>query len=131
MGLKLFGSSSSADKSHSLIHFSSSVSGNKLTALKSKNTPDPKPDNYKILSSIVMGKYIIIEIQYLDCTNYEGKKVLVFECRLNDLLNQKLIDPHFSENKNFISPIARFEPTKRGIDWAIDFITTLIENGNK
>jgi hypothetical protein len=27
---------------------------------------------------------------------------------------QKIIDPHFSDNKNFYSPIARFVPTDDG-----------------
>lgn len=89
---------------------------------KRRSLPNPKPDNYTIIRHEVIGEYLIIEIQYLDCTNYEGRKTLVFNCQLQDLLNQKLIDPHFSESKSFISPIARFEPTERGWEFAILFV---------
>lgn len=87
------------------------------------NLPNPKPDNYKIIRSESVGNCLIIEVQYLDCIkNYEGKKILVFEnCTLEQLKKQKLIDPHFCENKKFISPIARFEPTERGWDFALQF----------
>lgn len=80
-----------------------------------KNLPNPNPNNYKILQHKKIGNYLIIKINYLDCTNYEGNKILVFEnCRLDELLYQKSIDPHFSENKKFKSPIARFKPTEKG-----------------
>lgn len=80
--------------------------------------PNPKPDNYTIIRHqnrfYQNHKYVIIEIQYHDCTNYEGRKLMVFKCSLQDLLNQKLIDPHFCDDESVISPIARFEPTSRG-----------------
>jgi len=76
--------------------------------------PNPKPDNYGLLRSEVVNGFLIIELKYHDCTNYEGRKVMVYECSLQDLLKQKLIDPHFSNNENYFSPIARFEPTERG-----------------
>ena len=82
------------------------------------NLPNPKSDNYEIKQHLQLGVYLIIKIRYLDCTNYEGNKILVFKnCTLKKLLKQKLIDPHFSNNKKFHSPIARFEPTKTG--WSL------------
>ena len=36
------------------------------------------------------------------------------DCNIDKLKNQKLIDPHFAENKKLYSPIARFEPTIEG-----------------
>ncbi len=69
---------------------------------------------------------LILKIRYKDCANYEGVKVLVFEnCKLINLLNQKQIDPHFSDNKKFLSPIARFEPTERGWEWACKFASEI------
>lgn len=89
------------------------------------NLPNPNPKNYKILRNEYINKCIIIEIQYGDCENYEGRKILLFEnCTLNDLIKQKLIDPHFCENKKVHSPIARFEPTERGWEMA-KFLTSL------
>jgi hypothetical protein len=87
-----------------------------------ESLPNPRPDNYKILNKIQIDRYLIVKIKYLDCTNYEGVKILVYEgWQIKNLLAQKLIDPHFSENKNFISPIARFEPTDKGWSMAIRF----------
>ena len=54
-------------------------------------------------------------------------KIMVYECELGDLLRQKSIDPHFSDNKNFYSPIARFEPTIRGWEMGKLLIYGLIE----
>lgn len=79
-----------------------------------KKLPNPNPANYSIIRSDFVNGYLIIELKYHDCINYEGKKIMVYECTLNDLLNQKLIDPHFCDNKDYFSPIARFEPTERG-----------------
>lgn len=87
------------------------------------NLPNPNPANYKIVRYIGNENYLIVEIKYLDCTNYEGRKILVFEnVTMGELEQQKLIDPHFSDNKEYHSPIARFEPTERGLEMAISFI---------
>lgn len=70
--------------------------------------PNPDPSFYKIIRWWSYDEaYLVIEVQYPDCNNYEGRKVLVFKATLKSLLAQKKIDPHFSENKDFISPIAR------------------------
>ena len=96
---------------------------------KSRSFPNPNPENYRLLRHRPLKKCLIVEIQYLDCTNYEGRKILVFEnIILYDLLKQKLIDPHFSESKKFISPIARFEPTTRGWVLACNFCKNIENN---
>jgi len=76
---------------------------------------NPDPSNYEIIKSLQINENLVILIKYPDCNNYEGKKVLLYKnISLNKLITQKQIDPHFSENKKFKSPIARFEPTTRG-----------------
>lgn len=88
--------------------------------------PNPNPKNWQILKYREWKGYLIVEMQYPDCTNYEGKKILVYEnTRLEDLKAQKLIDPHFSTNKKFRSPIARFEPTGRGWNMAEVLVESL------
>ena len=80
-----------------------------------KQPVNPNPKNYKIKRSLAYGYHLIIEIEYPDCTNYEGRKILVYKnTSIEDLINQESIDPHFSDNKNFKSPFARFEPTEYG-----------------
>jgi len=81
---------------------------------KEKILPNPRQDNYTVIRNKVVGEFLIIELKYHDCTNYEGRKIMVYKCTLNNLMKQKLIDPHFSNNNNYFSPIARFEPTEQG-----------------
>lgn len=90
--------------------------------------PNPDPSNYKIVKSRQIGEYLLMMINYPDCTNYEGNKILLFRgTELDRLLKQNAIDPHFCTNKKFQSPIARFEPTHFGWDCGIKLIKLLNE----
>lgn len=83
---------------------------------------NPDPANYKIIETLTIGKMLIVEIQYPDCKNYEGKKILVYEgTTIFELKRQKYIDPHFSTNRQYHSPVARFEPTDKGWKMAESF----------
>lgn len=98
MGLRLF-SSSSYEKQEPQV------------------TGNPNPGRFRIDRHEEIGNYIVLLVVYPDCTNYEGKKVMVFkDLKWNQVSKFKHIDPHFSNNKEFMSPIARFEPTMIG--WA-------------
>lgn len=91
-----------------------------------KTRPNPDPTNYVVIRYLEDMGYLILEIQYPDCTNYEGKKILLYKnCTMKQLLKQKSIDPHFSENTNFHSPIARFEPTELGWQMARSLVFDL------
>lgn len=80
---------------------------------------NPDPDNYQIVKAEEHGKWLIVQIRYPDCTNFEGNKILVFkDTTLIQLVNQKVIDPHFFNDKKFKSPVARFVPTEEGWDMA-------------
>jgi len=76
--------------------------------------PDPSPKNYRIIRHLQIGDYLLIQIRYLDCENYEGMKIMLFKATLPQLSRQVTIDPHFTNMQNVISPIARFEPTQSG-----------------
>lgn len=78
--------------------------------------PNPNPTNYKIIRCIERSTGLLLELKYPDCTNYEGRKILLYArgTKLLDIVNQGSIDPHFSNSKKFKSPIARFEPTTAG-----------------
>jgi len=77
---------------------------------------NPDPGAYKILAAEELGNYLIATIEYPNCHNYEGKKILLFHnVTKKQLRSQKRIDPHFCDNTNHISPVARFEPTERGL----------------
>lgn len=77
--------------------------------------PNPNPKNYEIVRYEQVNDHLAIEIRYPDCTNYEGRKVMVYRnVDLDQLRAQGAIDPHFANNPKFISPFARFEPTDKG-----------------
>lgn len=76
--------------------------------------PNPNPGRFEIIDERVIGPYLVLMVNYPDCTNYEGKKLLVYTGWKSSeflLMHTKgKLDPHF---KNDISsPIARFRPTK-------------------
>lgn len=76
---------------------------------------NPDPLNYEILRSQQVGRHLVVEVKYLDCTNYEGRKIMVYSnLTISNLILQKVVDPHFTVSDKFRSPIARFEPTDRG-----------------
>jgi len=92
-----------------------------MTAAATASLPNPNPANYEIVRSKEIGPFVILEIRYPDCTNYEGHKILVFDsgASLEEMKKARWIDPHFCEDKRY-SPIARFVPTLRGWEMAIN-----------
>lgn len=77
------------------------------------NPTNPNPLSFHIIKSLNVGKYWITDIRYPNCTNYEGRKILLSTKTLDGL---KEIDPHFTENCKY-GLIARFCPTQDG--WAM------------
>jgi hypothetical protein len=87
---------------------------------------NPDPRNFKILRTAVRLGYLVVEVQYPDCVNYEGRKILVYKGLTGfEIRTQTFLDPHFCESSKHPSPIARFEPTDRGWDMAIKFINSI------
>ena len=90
----------------------------------SKKNPNPNPSKYTILQQEEIGLYTALMVNYPDCTNYEGIKIMVWLTKdLKIMLANNLIDPHFSDNVE--SCIARFIPTKDGWDMAVNFARNL------
>jgi hypothetical protein len=88
-------------------------------------SPNPDPKNFKIIKMESVGRFQILKINYPDCTNFEGNKILIYENRsMKELANLSFIDPHFCDSEH-ISPIARFEPTEKGWAMAITFCNAL------
>ena len=78
----------------------------------------PDPQRFTVLRTRACGAALVTEVQYEGCTNYEGHKILVYDKMSNaEFLQQTHLDPHFCDNPQHPSPIARFEPTQRG--WAL------------
>lgn len=108
----MFSISTSKAPSTSVFGSSSSVPMSATARIQTHKSPEPpQPDsaNYRIERTVRKGDYLLMEITYPDCKNYEGRKILLFEnTTLNDLMRQKYIDPHFCDNKDYKHPIARF-----------------------
>ena len=82
--------------------------------------PNPDPSRFRILGTQQFENACVVIAKYLDCTNYEGKKVMVFEGHFTCPIE---LDPHFSEDDN--SPIARFKPDEKGLKLAADLAKSL------
>jgi hypothetical protein len=73
----------------------------------------PNKYKFKILEIFEIEEWTIALVQY-DTTNFEGKKIMLFEGRVKDrLLKADNLDPHFIENSEFVL-LARFRPDKKG-----------------
>lgn len=113
-------------------HSSESDLRSSLDSIKYEETPrrrprvrksiNPDPRNFEILRSKRIRNYAVIFIKYPNCTNFEGKKILVFKgVSIKFLKSQKLIDPHFTDRPDELPLVARFRPTERGWYDAIRF----------
>lgn len=81
---------------------------------------------FKITAWYQKGSYLVVMINYPSAKHYEGNKVLVYDgITIEDLKDLKAIDPHFLENKEKPTPIARFEPTDEGWIYAQKFCNML------
>jgi len=88
--------------------------------------PNPNPVNFTIQRMYDDGRFVVVQIIYPDCDNYEGNKILVFEGLDKEYIMRMVsIDPHFSANDPINSPIARFVPNQYGWRMAIKFINTM------
>jgi len=87
------------------------------TPAATKSLPNPDPRNFSVDAMVSVNSKWILKVTYHDCTNYEGAKIMVFEKKPPI----DVIDPHFCDSKDHISPIARFEPTDRGWKMAVQF----------
>lgn len=82
--------------------------------------PAPNPTKWKIRKTARLPKAHVVLVEYPDCTNFEGLKILVFK---GPYRKRTEMDPHFSEKDD--SPIARFRPDDVGWDHAVSFARSI------
>jgi hypothetical protein len=76
---------------------------------------DPNPAKFEIIRRLARNENVALIVNYPNCTNYEGNKIMVYRgVDPSYLYGQKELDPHFTEKENIIKPFARFEPTEQG-----------------
>lgn len=71
--------------------------------------PNPSPDRWTYLDHAQYADAYALKVRYLDCTNYEGVKVMVYRGQYRP---RPRLDPHFTRDTD--SPIARFRPDEVG-----------------
>lgn len=86
--------------------------GRKCWLDNSATAPNPNPSRWELIRYEVYPNAYVAEIRYLDCTNFDGKKVIVFTGEFKGFPTR--LDPHFDESSNII---ARLAPTELG--WII------------
>jgi len=90
------------------------------TVIEKVDSRNPNPYDFAIIDWEEKGDYLLVQVKYPNCTNYEGNKVLLFKgVTMDQLRSQCAIDPHFSEDPNHFHPIARFEPSIQGWEMGI------------
>lgn len=81
---------------------------------------NPNPELFKVLMEHYQNGFLVLLVEYDGCTNYEGKKLLVYQGFKNSheliLHNFGRLDPHFDNRNRRSSPIARFRPEQASID---------------
>ncbi len=83
-----------------------------------RDSRNPNPLIFEIERILQVGEFVIAKIRYVGCTNYEGRKVLVWKGVSKRIIEKrKSIDPHFTEAEP--NMVARFAPTALGWKLAI------------
>jgi hypothetical protein len=78
--------------------------------------PNPDPKKFIVNRTFVCSgntACMVVAVNYPDCTNYEGDKILLFVGDVPNFNKVTKLDPHFCEGDH-LSPFARFEPTNQG-----------------
>jgi len=99
----------------------------KADAYTPPEPPNPNPERFTIEELWVSNRHSIMMVRYHDCTNYEGRKILVYPCIISKPQILTRLDPHFQDGVEF-SPIARFVPTKLGMEFAKEFVRCVETN---
>jgi hypothetical protein len=80
----------------------------------------PDPSVFEVKRRKLYRSATLLEVQYPNCTNFEGLKILVYKGIIDPGTH---LDPHFCDDGT--GPIARFEPSDEGRKLAEDFCNSL------
>jgi len=121
MGVWKPGFSSRCGCGQSVVGYVSPVRETVKVIVQQPTLPNPDPSRFLVLRTEECGRFLVALVEYPNCTNYEGKKIMVFQDTDEAVLRTaKRLDPHFCDGDH-LSPLARFEPTERGWRLAVAF----------
>ena len=86
------------------------------------SAPNPRKDRWRLLEGCLLQNSYVLKVKYLDCTNFEGVKIMVFTGKYTD---KDEMDPHFADDDP--SLIARFRPDAQGWALALELARKLSE----
>lgn len=72
------------------------------------DSKNPNPNEFNVICELKINNFFISEVHYPNCTNYEGRKILLTK---NSVTNKQYLDPHFTDESDLI---ARFVPNVYG-----------------
>ena len=88
---------------------------------------DGNPNKYRftVKRKLDVGDACVVEMNYQDCFNHDGNKILVYANKdiFKNGLKARCLDPHFLAIGE--SPVARFEPSEMGWKYAVSFARVL------
>lgn len=93
---------------------------NRCSTNRSASAPDPS--RYELADYWIRRNSYVLKVRYLDATNFEGMKIMVYKGEIPARLPARL-DPHFSGEPS--SPIARFRPDAEGLSLALKLAESL------
>jgi hypothetical protein len=104
-----------------------------------RTSPNPDPKNFRILRNFTDGDetgcVLVVEVEYPDATTFEGRKIMVYQGISLEFLEVQGVkfglDPHFAQNEQLASPVARFIPTEEGWNMAVGFAVLLSRFGSR
>ena len=85
----------------------------------SRHVNNPNSHEFELLSSFKIGNLYLVEIRYLGCTDFEGRKLLVMD---RDPSGMTVIDPHFTPGGYIV---AKFAPDKEGKQMGIMYLKAI------
>ena len=86
---------------------------------------NPNPFRFTILDYMTHQGNTLVKINYPDCTNYEGNKLLLIARNITEIRAWNKLDPHFIEGRAN-GMVARFEPTDFGWVLGMSALRTLL-----
>ena len=78
-----------------------------------ENAQAPDPSRWKLLVKKQYAYGYVLMVKYQGCTNFEGKKVMVYRGQFTE---RTVLDPHFADGDE--SPLVRLKPDDYGWELA-------------
>lgn len=118
---------SSPKPTKKLSHESNATYRARIAGRTDQLDPDgnPNPFRFTILDYMTHQGNTLVKINYPDCTNYEGNKLLLIARNINEIRAWNKLDPHFIEGRTN-GMVARFEPTDFGWVLGMSALRTLL-----